>query len=263
MSGVLKEGGSECLRHWSAIKAALSAAIESRDKRTRKAGNKLLRHAIAGLTGTYRLGMVGAVRRGDPLGEVGRASDIDATAFWHIPSKEELNKAAELLETYCVKAMEEMMGVVERGKEGSVEVWRRRAKNVEYSVRGSIEILNDDLSGDHPHEESVRRVVSKAGPEAKKLFETLRTRLITFVGNALSYVNTSLEPEFEYQRDPKGASSLLKITEVLIMSRGPKYCSNMSAKRGIMILDSRKKWLRNALLKGKSNMALMEKVRVH
>ena len=34
----------------------------SQDKRTRKAGNKLLRHSLAGLTGTYLRSAVGSPR---------------------------------------------------------------------------------------------------------------------------------------------------------------------------------------------------------
>lgn len=101
------------------------------------------------------------------VGKVGRVSDIDPTTAWHVPTREELDAAAGLLEEYCVKAMEEMREVVSKGKDGSLEVWRRRAKNLEYAVRGAVEVLNDDAAGDNPHELSVKAVVAKAGPEAR------------------------------------------------------------------------------------------------
>ena len=80
-------------------------------------------------------------------------------------------------------------------------------------------------------------------------------------GDALSYVNTSLEPEFEYQRDPKGAASLLKMAQVMLMSRGPKYCSQVDEKRGIAMINSRKNMLANTVLKRKSDESLMESLR--
>ena len=109
-------------------------------------------------------------------------SDIDLATAWHVPIGEELDAAAGLLEEYCVKAMEDMREVVSRGKDGSLEVWRRRAKNLEYAVRGAVEVLNDDATGDHPHELSVKAVVAKAGPVARRLFESLRTRIVEFIG---------------------------------------------------------------------------------
>ena len=95
----------------------------------------------------------------------------------------------------------------------------------------------------------------------RRLLESLRTRVVEFVGDALSYVNTSLEPEFEYQRDPKGANSLLKVAKVMVFSRGPNYCSQVDGKRGITILNSRKSLYANTVLKRKADEALMERLR--
>ncbi|GMH57357.1 hypothetical protein TL16_g02356 [Triparma laevis f. inornata] len=260
LSGLVKKAGVCMLPCWDRLTHILEIAKNSDDKKVRKSGNKLLRFCLFSLTSTWK-NSYGVSPCFGGLGVAGDVYSLEIDKMWHIPSPPEIDAACELITHYCIGAMGTMKSVIEKGKEGSVDEWRRANKNLEYSLRGCVEILNDEVVGDHPHELHVTRIISTCSPQAQELLKSLRSNLVVFVGECLSRVNTSLEPEFEYQRDPKGATCLLKIIGTLMLERGVKRMGGFSNKRSLRNIKAQKQQTRHTLLKEKADVTLMTKLK--
>ncbi|GMH48028.1 hypothetical protein TrVE_jg9887 [Triparma verrucosa] len=260
LSGLVKRAGTHILPCCDKVKNVLEIASKSSNKKVRKSGNKLLRFSLFSLTSTWK-NSYGVNPTFGALGVPGDIYSLEIDKMWHIPSAPEMDAACELITLYCIGAMNTVKSVIEKGKEGSVDEWRRANKNLEYCLRGCAEILNDEMVTGHPHEAHVSRVISLSSPKAQVLLKSLRSDLVVFVGECLSKVNTSLEPEFEYQRDPKGATCLLKIIDTLMLSRGVKRMGGFSNKRSMRNIKAQKQQTRHTLLKEKSDVILMTKLK--
>jgi len=99
------------------------------------------------------------------------------------------------------------------------------------SLRYSPNPFRDSLHSSqylHPHEKATFEILAASSLHSQEFLAPLRFQLSELVGKCLAEVSTVLEPEFEFQRDRKGAKELVNCAEMLLMRRIPKRGINFT-----------------------------------
>eukprot|EP00520_Triparma_pacifica_P008584 CAMPEP_0118672834 /NCGR_PEP_ID=MMETSP0785-20121206/22758_1 /TAXON_ID=91992 /ORGANISM="Bolidomonas pacifica, Strain CCMP 1866" /LENGTH=1922 /DNA_ID=CAMNT_0006567835 /DNA_START=164 /DNA_END=5931 /DNA_ORIENTATION=+ len=143
--GMVKKSGMALLKYKDDLVELIGFALNSDDKKLRKAGNKLFRHTLASLfsTGLPVSRLIHDQPPGTPASPTktptGYVYDID----YREVSGPDVDFAVLLLKTFLVPAMNDMEETIAAGNDGSIEKWRRSTKILYYGVRGIIGNLND------------------------------------------------------------------------------------------------------------------------
>ena len=172
LAGAVRSAGHGVVEHRDEISRAIDFALSSSDKNVFKTGCKLLRHSLSSLCESYPLSSECSPRLevdvdtegGFALGK--SASLRRSRIYWHVPSKEEIEFACDLIQSHAMNRINDVclayaeQGFLERsdgedtsivmiepeaneGKTVNVVLLRQCLRVLRYSLRGCIGLLLD------------------------------------------------------------------------------------------------------------------------
>lgn len=250
LSGLARGSRAALVPHGLTLRRLIAAGIGHSDKKVRKCGRKLLRKALHGLCELSpsekrslppaRWANVHSVIEWRRLCEPLPAGEHDIT--WVQPSAEGLVLAAELLEDFLVRPMEELSLKLStrcskedssaRAISTSPSVWREHLKTMDYSFRGAVCLLGDretpgeDEGGSDQHlrddiylavgsQGLSQLLAEKEGPRLYKMVAGLRAEIARFMRAALESCAQSNGPT-----DVKAAKLSIRLSERVACTRG-------------------------------------------
>lgn len=246
LDGLVRRAGENLLAALPAVTECVEAGAQSGHKSARKAAFRLLRHSLRALTETYILEYASESSLSAPLlwtrwGSPTSWDPESLGARWHVPSKEEVAAANDLVVRFVEEPLAEVESLLaapqsfgdggaeeSKGAEtasGSAlsvsELIRRRMPQIIQGMRGAAPLLptfpGDD--GDQHIIATARGVVSgHRGTD-----EPLRERLAKFASRGVSYV-------LEHRpTDVKAANLFVKLAFRVMCTRGIKNISRRTA----------------------------------
>ena len=160
LSGLVRGAGAALAPHGPTLHLVITAGISHGDKGVRKGARKVLRKALQGLCETYptdwrslppaRWAKLSSAAEWRRICEPVAAEEMDIA--WVQPSTEGLTLAANLLDDFLVRPLNELALELARepaedettvGSAIRAGVWREHLKTIEYAFRGAVCLLGD------------------------------------------------------------------------------------------------------------------------
>lgn len=243
LSGAVRSASHGVIKHRMPISAAIDFALLSDDRHLFKTGCKLLRHTLSALVESYPLSFDARPRSGSPSSTFGFGVSAQLhgdPVQWHVPNRESIELAHELLQLHVVQRLDSLCANISTDSNSSrsrllntVEVnnLRRCLRVVRYSIRGGASVLLDSTTkpshGDDsiPYEKACYTVVDVVDDEIQNSLYAIRGRLCSF----LVVLSSIIASETLY---PDGLNELPEshpYRKVLpLISSDPKVCKETS-----------------------------------
>lgn len=259
------------LKHSGSLMVIIDYALHADDRKVRKSGNKLLRHSLSSLTEFYPMGReyvaLQSAKPGTPApvpenpewhSPSGEEIDFAVSLLrkFVLPSMKVMEETIRAGNDASLEDWRRSAKTVYYGLRGCIGILNDRTREGCDDGRGGssgfgvddMHELTDFDSCDgkstkkstkkstllrflHPFEKAVIAVLSIASSISREFLYDFRYKLTKFIGDCMASVNTSLEPEFEFQRDRKGAKELLNCASLLLRKRVNRKSSNLEACR--------------------------------
>jgi len=249
LAGAVRFAGRAVIKHREKIISAVEYALSKPgDKHLFKTGCKLLRHSLSSQCEIYPISqcshpMRSIVGEGLRIEGMGKSAQLHGGALihWHVPSSEQIDFTAQLLNKFSLQRLKEMGDPL-----SSIVQWRRCLRVLRYSLRGCSGLLLDDApeatmseaTEISTHEKATASLILEASTETKSTLNGLRRKLsrimvdiMSLIANDTSYSDQKSD-EMDQQMDENNARKItissdtkickevLEVTSLLLTRRG-------------------------------------------
>lgn len=256
-AGAVKRAGVEVLTFGDHIFKTLHFALKHDDKHIFKAGCKVLRHVLHSQSESYPISTDSCSRVGSTVSFGESAQLVNDKIHWHIPTGEQLDFVAELIETFVYSRIGKLCAngdyvLVEKIsdmeidgakisssiKQDRVGEWRRCLRILRYVIRGCPSLFLDGgtsgISSDEkpeldPNEAAVKSLIDQSSAKTQALLMSSRERFANIILYLLALVSSeSAEFEASIQLSKSGDSLRNKDIASMIAS-DRKICKEIAA----------------------------------